>query len=203
MSENQEDSLLEMLERPDMTYTNPGRKDNIYIGKIDGERCYVQKRYLLWNLRDALEILNGQEESFKVKFGEPLTFTKFYQFIKKKKQFIFQRDIPYTSCLCEICENTTLMAKAIGKEKKAIQQHHMILPKNTPAIPAIQIVLVTNIENSFRQKCFQDGMKLLLQKALQKDNQAVIKSPTKLLIHNGLERIEKLKKKNKKNKLNM
>ena len=67
-----------MLEIPDMTYTNPGRKDNVYIGKIDGERYYVQKRYLLWNLRDALEILNIQKESFKDKFGEPLTFTKFY-----------------------------------------------------------------------------------------------------------------------------
>ena len=39
-----------------MTYTNPRRKDNAYIGKIDGEKCYVQKRYLLWNLRKALEI---------------------------------------------------------------------------------------------------------------------------------------------------
>ena len=118
LSEDQEPWLLEMPQRPDMTYTNPGRKDNVYIGKTDGERCYVQKRYLLWNLRDALEILNDQKVSFKEKFGETLTFRKFYQFIKKKKQFIFQRDIPDTSCLCEICENATLMAKAIPKEKK-------------------------------------------------------------------------------------
>ena len=118
MSEDHEHWLLEMLERPDRAYTNPGRKDNVYIEKIDGERCYVQKRYLLWNLRDASEILNGQKESFKEKFGEPLTFTKFYQFIKKKKQFIFQQDILDTLCLCEICENATLVAKAIRKEKK-------------------------------------------------------------------------------------
>ena len=85
LSEDQEHWLSEMLERPDMTYTNRGREDNVYIRKIDGERCYVQKRYLLRNLRDALEILNGQKDSFKEKFGEPLTFTKFYQFIKKKK----------------------------------------------------------------------------------------------------------------------
>ena len=38
--------------------------------------------------------------------------------MKKKKQFVFQRDIPDTSCLCEICEKATLMAKAIRKEKK-------------------------------------------------------------------------------------
>ena len=111
MSEDQDHWLLEMLERPDMAYTNAGKKDNVYIGKTDGEWCYVQKRYLLWNLRDALEILNGQKGIFKEKFGEPFTFLKFYQFIKKKKQFIFQRDIPDTSCLCEICENATLMAQ--------------------------------------------------------------------------------------------
>ena len=39
--------------------------------------------------------------------------------MKKKKQFVFQRDIPDTSCLHEICENATLMAKAIRKEKKS------------------------------------------------------------------------------------
>ena len=97
---------------------NPGKTDNVYIGKIDGERCYVQKRYLLWNLWDALEILNGQKESFKDKFGEPLTFAKFYRFIKKKKPFLFQRSIPDTFCLCEICENAPSMAKAIRKEIK-------------------------------------------------------------------------------------
>ena len=137
-----------MLERPDMTYTNPRRKGNVCIGKIDGERCYVPKIYLLLNLRDALEIFDGQKESFKEKFGEPLSFTKFYQFIKKKKQFIFQWDIPDTSCLCEICENPTLMVKAKRKEKKAIQQHHMISSRNTCVIPAMQIALVTDIENA-------------------------------------------------------
>ena len=112
LSEDQEHWLLEMLETPDMTYTNPGRKDNVCIRKTDGERCYVRKRYLLWNLRNALVIFYGQKESFKENFVEPL---------KKKKQFIFQRGISDTSCLCEICENATLMAKAIRKENKAIQ----------------------------------------------------------------------------------
>ena len=42
---------IRKLDRPDMTYTNPGRKGNVYIEKIDGERCYVEKRYLLWNLQ--------------------------------------------------------------------------------------------------------------------------------------------------------
>ena len=48
-----------MLERPDITYRNPGKKDHVYIEKIDDEKCYVQKRYLLLNLRDTSEILNN------------------------------------------------------------------------------------------------------------------------------------------------
>ena len=84
--------------------------------------------------------------------------------MKKKKQFVFQRDIPDTSCLHEICENATLMAKAIRKEKKAIQQHHMISPKNNRAVLAIKTALVTDVDNAFRQKYFQDGMKFLFGK---------------------------------------
>ena len=46
LSEEQEEQSL------DMTYTNPGRKD-MYTGKIDGEKQYTRKRYLLWSLRHA------------------------------------------------------------------------------------------------------------------------------------------------------
>ena len=42
-----------------MAYVNPGREDNIYIGKLDKERKYLTRQYLLWSLNDLLEILNG------------------------------------------------------------------------------------------------------------------------------------------------
>ena len=45
------------LDRADLTYVNPGRKVYVYIGNKDGERQYCQKRYLLWKLRDLLNIL--------------------------------------------------------------------------------------------------------------------------------------------------
>ena len=115
LTKEQDDWLLDVLERSDMTYTNPGRKDHIYMGKIDGEKVYEQKRYLLWSLRDAWEAINGI--GFKEKFDEPLSFSQFYRFIKSKKQIILQKDIPDTSCLCEICENASLMARALKKSK--------------------------------------------------------------------------------------
>ena len=49
------------LDRADLTYVKPKRKDHVYIGKKDEELQYRQKRYLLWNLQDLLNILNGNE----------------------------------------------------------------------------------------------------------------------------------------------
>ena len=43
LSEEQEKWIIDFLERPEMTYTNPGRKDHVYIGKINGEKQFVQK----------------------------------------------------------------------------------------------------------------------------------------------------------------
>jgi len=60
LNEEQLDWMKETLERPDLTYITPGRKDNVYIGKdSNGVKQYIQKRYLLWTLRDLLDILNG------------------------------------------------------------------------------------------------------------------------------------------------
>ena len=62
----------------------------------------TKRIYALKFLR-ALEILNNPNKSLKI-------FKKFYQFIKKIRQFIFELDIPDTSCFCQICENATTMA---------------------------------------------------------------------------------------------
>ena len=71
------------------SYTIPGRKDNAYIGDINGAKQYAQKLYLHWSLRDALDIINNQEEGLHVHFGENLSFRLFYHFMKRKKQFVF------------------------------------------------------------------------------------------------------------------
>ena len=44
-----------------MTYINPGKRDHIYIGKFEGRSQNVQKRNLLWKLRNVLDIVNGNE----------------------------------------------------------------------------------------------------------------------------------------------
>ena len=39
--EEKKDWMIEFLSRSDMTYTNPGCRDNVYIGKVNGERNYL------------------------------------------------------------------------------------------------------------------------------------------------------------------
>ena len=40
--------LKEFLDRPNISYMNPGRKDHAYVGKKDVVKVYEQKCYLLW-----------------------------------------------------------------------------------------------------------------------------------------------------------
>ena len=70
----------------------PGKNDH-YTKKVNGGKIHVQKRYLLWPLRDILDMLNGSNisvsDSFKDVFEKELSFTLFYKFIKARNQYIF------------------------------------------------------------------------------------------------------------------
>ena len=103
---------------------NPGRKDHVYVGKKDGVKVYEQKRYLLWKIRDLHEIANGGSvieeaggDSFSNAFGRPLKFALLYV-LKLHKEYVFNEDIPQWSCLCELCENVTLLATGVNKVLK-------------------------------------------------------------------------------------
>ena len=59
LTTDEEKWLHEFLDRGDISYVNPGRADNVYVGKREGKRQYIQKRFLLWTLRDLNAIING------------------------------------------------------------------------------------------------------------------------------------------------
>ena len=125
LSDDKKAWLIEVLGRSDLTYTNPGCADNVYIGKIDGERQYLPPQYLLWPLKDLHDVLNGTSASigeappnFQTTFSEKLTFSQLYDFIKNHKQYIYNKNIPHTSCLCDTCENSVLLVKGINGCKK-------------------------------------------------------------------------------------
>ena len=99
LSEEKKDWMIEFLSRSDMTYTNPGRQGNVYIGKVDGERKYLPRQYLLWTLKDLLDIINGSElhsSNFVSTFSEKLSFSQLYDFIKSHKQFVYNKNLPHT-----------------------------------------------------------------------------------------------------------
>ena len=52
LSGKRKDWMIEFHSRSDMTYTNLGCQDNVYIRKVDGERKYFPAAVLVVNLEE-------------------------------------------------------------------------------------------------------------------------------------------------------
>ena len=125
LSDEEQTWLSKFLDRPDSTYTIPGKNNQRYVGKENGKSVFVPIKYLLWNIRDLLNIANGcslaneiDTYSFPKVFGKQLTFRQLYAFLKSRKELVFNRDIPQSSCLCKICKNILLLSKGIVSSAK-------------------------------------------------------------------------------------
>ena len=75
----EEEWLSAFLECADISRQTPGRKDNVFNGKVNGEKQYAQKRYLQLTLRELLGIINGKIpvedcSTFPDSFDKDLTF---------------------------------------------------------------------------------------------------------------------------------
>ena len=55
------------------------------------------------------------DESYEMVSGEKLSFSLFYHFVKKQ-EYLYNKQILHTSCLCEVHENMNLSAKGIAKK---------------------------------------------------------------------------------------
>ena len=121
LSEDEVEWSSQYMDRPNITYTNPGKKDQRYIGKENGKSKFVPIYYLLWTIRDLLQIINGcsgivqsETDDFTTIFDKKLTFRQLSKFLKKHKEFEFNKNVPQVSCLCEICENMIFLAKSMS-----------------------------------------------------------------------------------------
>ena len=94
----------------------------MYVGKENGQRKRLRKQYLLWNIRDLLEIANGRgdidDDSFQSKFNKKITFWQLYNFSKEHKENKFDKNISHESCACEVCENVRLLILYINRKLK-------------------------------------------------------------------------------------
>ena len=59
LSDEKQTWLSKFLDRPDITYINPGKNNERYVGKENGKSEFVPIKYLSWNIRDLLNIANG------------------------------------------------------------------------------------------------------------------------------------------------
>ena len=57
-------------------------------------------------------------DSFPKVFDKQLRFCQLHIFLKSRKELIFNRDIPQSSCLLEICKNIRLLSKGIASSAK-------------------------------------------------------------------------------------
>ena len=91
-----------------------------------GKREYKQKWYLLRKLRDLLEIINGYKNitnedflSFTEDLEHELSLCQMYNFLKMHKGLAYDSNIPHSSCLCEVCENASLLVKGTNSSLKS------------------------------------------------------------------------------------
>ena len=97
--------LRVFFERPDITYTLLGMKDQKYTGKVNGESTLVQRRYLLWTLGEIVDILNGLPStgtvgSFFLKFFKEISFWQLFVILLKTSQSLYSTEISHTRAVC-------------------------------------------------------------------------------------------------------
>ena len=90
----EEECLSAFLNRGDISWQTPRCKDNVFIGKINGEKQYAHKRYLQWTIQELLGIINGKISvegcsTFPDSFDKDLTFRQLNGILEKRKQYKF------------------------------------------------------------------------------------------------------------------
>ena len=123
-SEEVEKLMENFLERSEITYTTPGKRDTVCIGMNDGKRESKQKWYLLWKFRELLETINGSKiitndnSPLFTEIEHLLSFCQIYNFLKIHKEVAYNSDIPHSSSLCEVCKNALVERNKINFEVK-------------------------------------------------------------------------------------
>ena len=115
--EEQRNWIISFCERPDISYTCPGRKDQVCIGKgDDGNKKYHCKHYLLWKLKEIVPLMNDaiviDAENGKVSMFT-VTYGSLWRLLKNVKHIKYQNEVPENTCTCEYCENMEFLLKAL------------------------------------------------------------------------------------------
>ena len=99
--------LVSFLEQPSISHCVPGRKDTVYMGKVDGKSVFKRKHYLLYNIRELVALYNEEHQEVET------TYYQMHSTIAKEQHLILELKTPNDDCRCETCENATLLLSAV------------------------------------------------------------------------------------------
>ena len=111
---------MSFLERPDISYCKPGRRDTIYCGKNEnGEKVCKPKHYLLWSLKEVVDMFNN-EHDFNI------TYYNLQKLLKLEKHLLLSSQTSEDDCRCEKCENSELLMTSIKGTLIKSNYHELI-----------------------------------------------------------------------------
>ena len=101
------ETVVSFLEKPDVSYCKPGRKDLVYIGKDENEEShYWLRHYMLWTFKEIVSMFNSEHY-------DCITYCTVQKTISEEKLLLQSAWTPEDNCRCEKCENVELLLKAI------------------------------------------------------------------------------------------
>ena len=156
--------LDEFLCDNSISFTLPGRNNKVY----DGKSIFESKKYILWTFNELAQIIKEEDDEGL----SQLKFLTIYRYVRSKKEYIIQRNIPDVDCLCPVCESLELLCEAVSNCKgnetlKVATKCHEIITKigceqlkedrcnNTCKCPSLDLEGLNDIE----EICYYESIK--------------------------------------------
>ena len=102
-------AVRDFYTRDDISYQLPGKRDSIVIRDEADQRTTVQKRILLFNIRETYQLFLAERTAS----NDTLSLSSFADL--RPKQVLVQSKMSHRSCLCSYHENVNLLLKALSK----------------------------------------------------------------------------------------
>ena len=99
--------VVDFFNEDHISSQTPGVKDCIILRLSNGSKEYVQKRYMLYTLKEAYGLFCLENVDVNV------SFSKFAEL--RPPHVLLQKDMPHNMCLCKIHENVRLLLQGLSK----------------------------------------------------------------------------------------
>lgn len=102
-------AVIQFYNRDDISYQMPGKRDCIVVEDDDGKKISLQKRILLFSIRETLQLFLDEKKNV----NHALSLTSFGEL--RPKNVLIQSHMSHRSCLCIYHENIYLLLKPLSK----------------------------------------------------------------------------------------